>query len=67
MKLVIKNLSKKSSSFEIIILDNDHFQIINSSRIFNLAPGISKILQIKHIQGKWCSIASKKCIQGKIR
>lgn len=48
LKIVVKNTSLRSTSYDIANADDHHFKLIGH-RIFTLAPGISKTIQIKHI------------------
>ena len=58
LKTVIKNLSLKTTSYDISIPDSDHFKVL-THRMFGLAPGMSKTIHIKHIDGEHCKDEEK--------
>lgn len=53
-KLAIKNTGLKTISYETVISDQEHFKLASAYRSFSLAPGITKNITIKHIEGIHC-------------
>lgn len=51
--LAIKNTSYRSCHYEIFLPDCHHFKIVGN-RTFSLAPGITKMVKIRHFEGQSC-------------
>ena len=53
-QFTVKNTGYRSCHYEVFVPDCRHFKLLGN-RTFSLAPGITKVVKIKHLPTFYCS------------